>query len=96
MDLVIHQLCNAFVEHSVYQVRCLVPLPVFVLSYGPKHEGFLHERESERERERERERGGGGGGGQHLVCIQRWYGLATSTTFVNRVEVYCSVLKGRR
>ena len=42
-----HQLCNAFVEHSVYQVRCLVPLLVFVLLYGQKHEGFLpRERES--------------------------------------------------
>ena len=33
--LVMHQLCNAFVEHSVYQVRCL-PLLVFVLLYGQK------------------------------------------------------------
>ena len=45
MDSVIHQLCSAFVEHFVYQARCLVPLLVFVLLYGPKHEGFSHERE---------------------------------------------------
>ena len=49
MDSVIHQLCSAFVEHFVYQARCLVPLLVFVLLYGPKHESFSHERERERE-----------------------------------------------
>ena len=53
-----HQLCNAFVEHSVHQVRCLVPLLVFVLLYGPKHEVFFRERERAREGEREREREG--------------------------------------
>ena len=68
MDSVIHQLCSAFVEHLVYQARCLVPLLVFVLSYGPKHEGFSHEREREREREKREERGGGGRG-RECVCV---------------------------
>ena len=52
MDFIIHQLCNAFVEHYVYQDRCLVPLLSDVLIYGQEHEGFTpRERETVRERE---------------------------------------------
>ena len=63
MDSVIHQLCSAFVEHFVYQARSLVPLLVFVLLYGPKHEGFSHERERERDP----------ASGQHLLTqVGKW------------------------